>query len=67
MCALISVFSPPINVFLIYKKTDMMTLLGAKERSRAEYAALFRSSGLELTQVTGVEGEVNVIEAHPLL
>jgi hypothetical protein len=42
----------------------MMTLLGAKERTKAEFTALFRNAGLELSQVAGAEGEVNVIEAR---
>jgi len=42
----------------------MMTLLGAKERTKAEFTALFRNAGLELTQVAGAEGEINVIEAR---
>jgi hypothetical protein len=42
----------------------MMTMLGAKERTKAEFTALFRTAGLELTQVAGAEGGVNVIEAR---
>jgi hypothetical protein len=41
----------------------MMTMVGAKERTKAEFAALFRSTGLELTRVAGAEAAVNVIEA----
>jgi hypothetical protein len=44
--------------------TDMMTMLGAKERTKAEFAALFHGAGLELIQVAGSEGNVNVIEAR---
>jgi hypothetical protein len=49
---------------LILPGTDMMTLLGAKERTKAEFTALFRGAGLELTQVAGTEGQINVIEAR---
>jgi hypothetical protein len=44
--------------------TDMMALAGAKERTKEEYAVLFRAAGLELTQVAGPHA-VNVIEARP--
>jgi hypothetical protein len=42
----------------------MMALAGAKERTKEEYAVLFRAAGLELTQVAGPHA-VNVIEARP--
>lgn len=43
----------------------MMTMIGAKERTRAEYTALFKTADLALVSVSGPEGGLNVIEAHP--
>jgi len=43
---------------------NMMIACGAKERTKAEYAALFGKADLKLVGIHGKEGEHNFIEAH---
>jgi hypothetical protein len=44
----------------------MLVLLGAQERTEAEYAALFRAAGFELTQVIPTPAGPSVVEAVPI-
>jgi hypothetical protein len=44
----------------------MMVLLGAQERTEAEYAALFRDTGFELTRVIPTPAGPSVVEAVPV-
>jgi hypothetical protein len=43
---------------------QMLVMLGGRERSEEEYAALFRAAGLEPTGVTPVAGGFAVFEAR---
>lgn len=45
---------------------NMLVTVGGRERSEAEYAALFRSAGLELTRVTPTRSDLSLVEAARL-
>jgi hypothetical protein len=44
---------------------EMLVMPGGKERTEAEYRALFAGAGFELTRVVATESPLNVIEAKP--
>ena len=43
----------------------MLVMLGARERTEAEYAALFRTAGFELSRIAATRAGPSVIEAVP--
>jgi O-methyltransferase domain/Dimerisation domain len=45
---------------------NMLVTVGGRERTEAEYAALFRSAGLELTKVTPTRSHLSLVEATRL-
>lgn len=52
--------------FAVDQDLLMMVLVGGRERTKAQYAALFAAAGLNLTQVipTGSARDASVLEAH---
>ena len=44
----------------------MLVLLGARERTATEYAALFHATGFELTRVIPTPAGASVVEAAPV-
>jgi len=59
---------PPGEEPFIGKWLDlhMLVLLGARERTEAEYGALFRDTGFELTRVVPTPAGPSVVEAVPM-
>ncbi len=59
---------PPGNDFSFGKLLDltMLTIPGGKERTEAEYRALFAGAGFELTGITPTAAEVSVIEGRKM-
>lgn len=58
---------PPGNAPSYAKSQDvnMLTNLGGRERTTAEYAALFTAAGFTLTETTPLLGELHLIEGTP--
>jgi len=44
----------------------MLVILGARERTAAEYRTLFKEAGFELTRVISTYAGLNVVEAVPI-
>ena len=44
---------------------NMLTNLGGRERTEAEYGALFAAAGFALTRTTSAQGDFHVIEGTP--
>jgi hypothetical protein len=44
---------------------EMLMIAGGKERSEAEFAALFRNAGFTLSRIVPTKSPLSVIEAHP--
>jgi hypothetical protein len=44
----------------------MLVLLGARERTAAEYNALFHAAGFDLTKVNAMPARPSVVEAVPV-
>lgn len=55
---------PPGNAPFFHKWTDltMLVIVGGRERTEAEYHALFEAAGFKLTQIIPTSSEMNVIE-----
>ena len=55
---------PPGNTPFFHKWTDltMLVIVGGRERTEAEYRALFGAAGFALTQIIPTSSEMNVIE-----
>lgn len=55
---------PPGNTSFFHKWMDltMLVMLGGRERTEAEYHALFEAAGFKLTQITPTTSEMSVLE-----
>ena len=63
----IELLIPPGNAPSYAKSQDvnMLTNLGGRERTTAEYAALFTAAGFALTETIPLLGELHLIEGTP--
>ena len=59
---------PPGNAPSFAKTQDvnMLINLGGRERTEAEYRALYAATGFELTRTIPVQGELQIIEGVPV-
>ncbi len=58
---------PPGNVPSVGKLLDMqMLLIGGRERTEGEYAALCSAAGYRLTRIVPTASPLHVIEAQPV-
>lgn len=64
---LIEAILPPANqhAFSKFMDLNMLVMTGGRERTEAEYRALFEVSGFRLSRVVSTQSEFKVIEAGP--
>jgi ubiquinone/menaquinone biosynthesis C-methylase UbiE len=64
----IELLIPPGHAPSYAKSQDvnMLANLGGRERSEADYQALFTAAGFTLTRILPAEGELHIIEARPV-
>lgn len=65
---LIEKIIPPRNEASSSKLTDleMLVISGGCERNEAEYRALFKAAGFQLTNIISTHSPLNVIEVIPV-